>query len=148
MQYWSTYNFVGYLLMKTKILPICSPLKASLIITSIIGGYMTYIYPRRFIIKYKDFRYEFEHKYIMFFDFLVHQLPLLDILSRNNEIELCGRHIVFPMLLWNILTRTYIENTTKIYGIELNKIFVSSFGIYSFLGINQHLLNSRLLKPF
>ena len=147
MQYWSSYNFLGYLLMKTKVFPICSPLKTSIIITSIIGGYMTYIYPRKFIIKYKDLRYELEHKYIMLFDFIIHQIPLLDMIHRNNEVELCGRHIMFPMLLWNILTNIYIKNTSKIYGIELKKIVLSSIGIYSLLGINQHLISNFSSKP-
>ena len=148
MQYWSSYNFLGYLLMKTKVFPICSPLKTSIIITSIIGGYMTYIYPRKFIIKYKDIRYELDHKYIMLFDFLIHQIPLLDMIRRTNEIELCGRHIMFPMLLWNMLTNIYIKNTSKIYGIELKKIVLSSIGIYSLLGINQHLISNFSSKPF
>ena len=108
MQYWSSYNFLGYLLMKTKVLPICSPLKTSIIITSIIGGYMTYIYPRKFIIKYKNIVYDLEYKYIVLFDFIIHQIPLLDMINRTNEIELCGRHIMFPMLLCNMLTNIYI----------------------------------------
>ena len=142
MQYWSSYNFLGYLLMKTKVFPICSPLKTSIIITSIIGGYMTYIYPRKFIIKYKDIYYDLEYKYIVLFDLIIHQIPLLDTISRNNEIELCGRHIMFPMLLWNILTNIYIKNTSKIYGRELKKIVLSSIGIYSLLGINQHFISN------
>jgi hypothetical protein len=146
MQYWSTYNFLGYLLMKTNIMPICSPLKTSLIITSVIGGYMTYIYPRKFVIKYNDFRYDLDHKYIMLFDFLIHQLPLIDIITKGNEIELCGRHIIFPMLLWNLLNNIYIKNTTKIYGISFKKMFVSSFGIYSFLGIHHHIIGNSRLK--
>ena len=147
MQYWSSYNFLGYLLMKTKVFPICSPLKTSIIITSIIGGYMTYIYPRKFIIKYKNIIYDLEYKYIVLFDFIIHQIPLLDMINRTNEIELCGRHIMFPMLLWNMLTNIYIKNTSKIYGIELKKIVLSSIGIYSLLGINQHFISNFSSNP-
>ena len=96
----------------------------------------------KFIIKYKDIYYDLEYKYIVLFDLIIHQIPLLDTISRNNEIELCGRHIMFPMLLWNILTNIYIKNTSKIYGIELKKIVLSSIGIYSLLGINQHFISN------
>ena len=140
MQYWSTYNFIGYGLMKTKLVPICSPLKTSIIITSLLGGYMTYIYPRRFVIKYNDVKYELEHKYIMFFDFLIHQIPLIDIIYRSNEITLCGGNIFYPMVLWKFLNEFYNKNTNKIYGIPLRNIMYGSFGIFSLIGFNHHYL--------
>ena len=36
MIYWTTYNFIGYSLMKMKLVPINAPLKTSIIVTSII----------------------------------------------------------------------------------------------------------------
>ena len=140
MQYWSTYNFIGYGLMKTKLVPICSPLKTSIIITSLLGGYMTYIYPRRFVLKYNDVKYELEHKYIMLFDFLIHQIPLIDIIQSSNEITLCGGNIFYPMILWKFMNEIYNENTNKIYGIPLRKIMYGSFGIFSLIGFNHHYL--------
>tara|TARA_B110000037_G_C16724726_1_gene344505 strand:+ start:114 stop:548 length:435 start_codon:yes stop_codon:yes gene_type:complete len=140
MQYWSTYNFIGYGLMKTKLVPICSPLKTSIIITSLLGGYMTYIYPRRFVLKYNDVKYELEHKYIMLFDFFIHQLPLIDIIQSSNEITLCGGNIFYPMILWKFMNEIYNENTNKIYGIPLRKIMYGSFGIFSLIGFNHHYL--------
>ena len=98
--------------MKTKVFPICSPLKTSIIITSIIGGYMTYIYPRKFVIKYKDIIYDLEYKYIVLFDFIIHQIPLLDMINRNNEIEKIKQESVL-LSIQNYITRDELIGILK-----------------------------------
>ena len=140
IQLWSTYNFIGYVLMKTKLVPICSPLKTSIIITSLIGGYMTYIYPKRFVFRMGTIKYELSKYYLMMLDFVIHQIPLIDMvfLNKQDTMQICGGYIYYPMIFWRIMNECLIENTERIYGISLNKLTFSSISIFLGLGLMKH----------
>ena len=88
MIYWTTYNFAGYLLYKTNIMPMNAILKTSFICTSIIGGYMVYIYPRKLIVHYGDKKkYSVPYPLMIIGDLITHQLPLIDSFHVNNSIN-------------------------------------------------------------
>ena len=97
MHLWSTYNLIGYGLMKTRLIPISAPLKTSIIITSLVGGYMTYIYPKRIIFRIGEKKYELSQYSLILLDFIIHQIPLIDIffLNNPNTLQLCGRYILY-----------------------------------------------------
>ena len=140
IQLWSTYNFIGYSLMKTKLVPICSPLKTSIIITSIIGGYMTYIYPRRFVFRIGTIKHELSKYSLITLDFIIHQIPMIDMIFLNNQdtMQICGGYICYPLIFWRIMTGYFIENTDRIYGISLNKLTFSCASIFLGLGLIKH----------
>lgn len=140
MQLWSTYNLLGYGLMKTKLVPICAPLKTSIIITSLIGGYMTYIYPKRFILRIGEIKYELSHNSLMLLDLIIHQIPLIDMIFFNNPntSQLCGGYIFYPMIFWRMMTQRFVKNTEKIYGISLNNLTFSSIGIFLGISLLKH----------
>ena len=148
MIYWTTYNFIGYSLMKLKLIPINAPLKTSLIVTSLIGGYMTYIYPRKVILKFGDKKYKPPYHIVILGDLLFHQLPLIDILRSPNEISMCGAYIFLPMYFWKKMNETYLSNTTKIYGINYQKLFYTTLGLGAVIGLFQHnyFLNNTVSK--
>jgi len=140
MQLWSTYNLIGYGLMKTKLVPVCAPLKTSIFITSLIGGYMTYIYPKRFVFRMGEIKYELSHYSLMLLDFIIHQIPLIDIIFLNNQntSQICGRYIFYPMIFWRMINQYFVKNPKKIYGISLNKLTFSSFGIFLGVSLLKH----------
>lgn len=140
MQLWSTYNLIGYGLMKTKLVPICAPLKTSIIITSLVGGYMTYIYPRRFVFRLGEIKYELSHYSLMLLDFVIHQIPLIDMIFLNNPntSQICGRHMFYPMFFWKMINQHFVKNPEKIYGISLNKLMFSSISIFLGLSLLKH----------
>lgn len=145
MHLWSTYNLIGYGLMKTRLIPISAPLKTSIIITSLVGGYMTYIYPKRIIFRIGEKKYELSQYSLILLDFIIHQIPLIDIffLNNPNTLQLCGRYILYPMIFWKMMNYYLIKNTEKIYGISLYKLALSSMSI--FLGLS--LLNHHSFLP-
>ena len=75
IQLWSAWNFSWFLLGKNNILPFNHPLKSSIIVTSLIGGYMIYIYPRKIIIRIGNYKIKHSYQFLVIGDLLIHQLP-------------------------------------------------------------------------
>ena len=139
MIYWTTYNFLGYILYKTKFIPMNSVLKTSFICTSIIGGYMVYIYPKKLIVRYGDNKkYNVPYPLMVIGDIITHQLPLIDCFHRINEINLCGGYLFPLMLSWYSVNKYTVKNTNKIYGISLEKLLLATSSIFAILGISNH----------
>ena len=139
MIYWTTYNFTGYLLYKFKYIPLNSALKTSFIFTSIIGGYMVYVYPRKMIARFGEKKINVPYPLLLIGDFITHQLPLIDTFYKNNQIALCGGDVLPSMFIWYSMNNIYIQNTKKIYGISLEKLMISVLGIIGSIGAYNHL---------
>ena len=148
MIYWTTYNFTGYMLYNSNLIPMNNILKTSIICTSIIGGYMTYIYPRKLIIRYKNETYEIPYPLLFSGDFIFHQLPMIHSLYIPNEVSVCGGYLIPLMLSWYTMNKLYITNTKKIYGISLEKLVLSTGGIIGMFALLNHKQNlSSIMRP-
>ena len=145
MIYWTTYNFASYLLYKANIIPMNALLKTSFICTSIMGGYMVYVYPRKIIFHYgKNKKYNMHYPLMVIGDLITHQLPLIDCLFIPNQYHICGAYLYPLMLSWYGINNYFIKNTKKIYGISLEKLLAITNGIFLLIGLKQHLF--QLLK--
>ena len=145
MNYWTTYNFTGYLLYKTNIIPMNSVLKTSFVCTSIIGGYMVYIYPRKLIIRYGDNKkYSLPYPIMIIGDLITHQLPIIDTFYTANQINICGGYLFPLMMTWYGFNKCTVKETKRIYGISLEKLLFSTSIIFGVLGAVNHL--PKLLK--
>jgi hypothetical protein len=146
MIYWTTYNFASYLLYKMNYVPMNEVLRTSFICSSIIGGYMTYIYPRKMIIHYgNNKKYNVHYPILVIGDLITHQLPLLDTFFIQNQYHICGAYLYPFMLSWYGLNNYYIKNTKKIYGIPLEKLLACTNGIFLLLGLKYHFFG-KLIK--
>tara|TARA_B110000483_G_scaffold89069_1_gene109962 strand:+ start:15343 stop:15783 length:441 start_codon:yes stop_codon:yes gene_type:complete len=144
MIYWTTYNFAGYLLYKNNYIPMNSVLRTSFICTSIIGGYMVYVYPRKLIIEYQDKKYNVPYPLMILGDIITHQIPLIDTFNIANQIKLCGGYLAPLMISWYSVNKYRIEDSKRIYGISLEKLLLTTSSIIISLGIFNHL--PKLLK--
>lgn len=145
MNYWTTYNFTGYLLYKANIMPMNSALKTSFICTSIIGGYMVYIYPRKLIIRYGDNKkYSLPYPIMIIGDLITHQLPIIDTFYTANQINICGGYLFPLMMTWYGFNKCTVKETKRIYGISLERLLFSTSIIFGVLGAVSHL--PKLLK--
>jgi len=138
MIYWTTYNFAGFLLYKFKYIPMNSVLKTSFICTSLIGGYMVYIYPRKMIARFHEYKYTIPYHILIIGDFITHQYPLINTYNIPNEYPICGGFLIPNMLLWYMINKIKIKNTSKIYGISLEKLMISTLGIIGSVGYYHH----------
>lgn len=149
MIYWTTYNFTGYLLYKANIIPMNSILKTSFICTSLIGGYMIYVYPRKLIVRYGERKYNVPYPIMIIGDLITHQLPLIECLYIPNQLALCGGYL-FPMMLsWYGLNKITVKDTKKIYGISLERLLLATSSIFITVGLINHLpkiFNNKLLS--
>lgn len=144
MIYWTTYNFTGYLLYKLNYIPLNPILKTSFICTSLIGGYMVYIYPRKIVMRINNIKYNIPYPIMIIGDFITHQYPLIDTIYKQNTYNICGGYLLPIMLSWYLSNKIRIKDTKKIYGISLEKLLLSTFGFFIVIGSYTHL--PKLLK--
>ena len=124
IQYWSWWNFSWFIGSELGILQKSNALKVSIITTSLLGGYMTYVYPRKIIIRIKNKKYSPNYKILVLSDWIVHQAPLISILILNRaKIENgCGKNVLIPCLCWGIMNYYNEVNFDKLYGIKMYKL--------------------------
>lgn len=138
IRYWTLWNYTWYLGAELDLLPFNGALRTSIINTSIIGGFMTYIYPRKVVWKTKHKRYELPYYQIIILDSIFHQLPLIRLLYCNYSAGTCGLYTIAPALCW-VITNTYNEiDLDKIYGIKMTYLYLGSAILTSIFGIVQH----------
>lgn len=139
MIYWTSYNFAGYVLYKLKYIPLNSALRTSFICTSLIGGYMVYIYPQKMIARFGEKKIKVPYPLLMIGDFITHQLPLIDTFYKENQIILCGGYLLPTMFYWYSMNKIYVKETKKIYGIPLERLMISVLGIIGGIGTYHHI---------
>ena len=151
IQLWSTWNFTWFLAAYFKKVSYSGSLKSSIVITSLLGGYMIYVYPRK--ITFRVFKYKIRPSYplLVMGDIIAHQIPMAHLIyTKYNEklienntktFEDCGLNIIYPITGW--LTLNYFLNVKmdKIYGIKMRYILGSGAVIISGYSIFHHLIN-------
>ena len=143
-QYWSFWNFNWYLGAEVGFLKFTGPLKTSIINTSIIGGFMTFIYPRKLTIKYKGKKYKIPYYYMIIGDLFLHQLPLIRMMIKNPKDKICGLYSTIPVFGWFLYNYHNKIDQDKIYGIKMSYLSLSSLVLTSLYGLVNHRTN--LLK--
>ena len=103
IQYWTSWNFMWYLGAQNGFFPVNNALKLSILTTSVLGGFMVYIYPRKMIIRGKDSNYKIPYPMLLIADLVFHQLPLLHILhTKKYRRYMCIKSIITYFLLDNL----------------------------------------------
>ena len=77
LQFWSTWNFVWFVGSELNLIQKTNALKTSIIITSVLGGFMVYVYPRKLLIKTGKSFYNVPRNVMILSDILFHQLPFV-----------------------------------------------------------------------
>ncbi len=135
LQYWSSWNFSWWLASEIGLCSMNGPLKTSILYTSIIGAYITYIYPRKIVIN----RYKIPYSFCILLDLIGHQLPLVRVLQNNEKNnKLCGVYVIIPVTMYSFLNYYRNINVNKIYGINMIKIYLTSIFIGSSYGYLHH----------
>lgn len=141
LRYWTFWNFSWFLGSEFKVFNFNGPLITSIINTSIIGGYMTYIYPRRIVIKIKKKNYELPYYQVVLVDLIFHQIPLIRLFTKKNSPKInktCGLYSVLPVCTWFYINSYRKIDHDRLYGIKMTKLIASSFIITSAFGLLKH----------
>ncbi len=138
LQYWTFWNFNWYLACELGLCSLTGPLRTSIINTSVIGGFMTYIYPRKILIKNKEkIKTYLPYYKVVLLDLFFHQLPLIRMLFYLDYVPgICGFYAMAPVSMWFLNNSINDINVDKIYGIKMNRLCISSLlltSIYSFV---------------
>ena len=107
---------------------------------------MTFIYPRKLIIKYKKKKYRIPYFYMIIGDLFLHQLPLIRMMIKNPKEKLCGLYSTIPVLGWFFYNYYNKIDQDKIYGIKMSYLTFSSLLVTSMYGIASHRNNLKLLR--
>ena len=114
-------------------------LKTSIIITSLLGGSLVYIYPRKMIMQpIKNVKYKLSYWQMVFTDFVFHQIPLISTINDTIDDDNCGRNVLIPFTIWlnvNFLMKTQMN---RLYGIDILKLIGSALAILGTGGLIYH----------
>tara|TARA_B100001758_G_scaffold36350_2_gene27639 strand:- start:1179 stop:1610 length:432 start_codon:yes stop_codon:yes gene_type:complete len=142
LEFWSIWNFSWWGLSQLKILKLDYALTTSIIGTSIMGGFLIHIYPRKLKINYNNERIEIPYKYSFWIDIIGHQLPLIILYNQRNQIgKKCGKNIFIPIAGYSIVN--YIRNTPlkDTYGISSKLLYLTGYSIISSVGNLYHCIS-------
>lgn len=147
IQLWSTWNLGWFISAYFKLVPFNGPLKTSIIITSLIGGYLIYIYPRKVSIILGRYKIIPSYKLLVLGDICCHQFPMAYLIYNtvtNNSDKLltndsCGYNIIYPVTGWITYNAINYINMDKLYGIKFKNLMISSAFIFTGYSIFYHL---------
>ena len=140
IHYWSFWNFSWFLLYKLNILHLTYALKTSIIITSIIGAFITYVYPKTLIVKItNDIQFTPSYLLLVLSDLIFHQMPLILTINKKITLNSCSIYIFIPLFFWRLYNHIYKFNVDKLYGIKMNYIISICFSIYLIYSIYYHI---------
>jgi hypothetical protein len=150
LQYWTFWNYVWWSSYKNNMCELSPALRCSILTTSMIGGYMVYIYPRKFIIRINDKKFLIPYIALICGDFYFHQYPLFDMISNydcytNNN---CGGNVIVPFISWYSLLTISGVRKHKIYGINLHYLIGACGAITTLYGLKYHTTNLLQLTNF
>ena len=150
LQFWTTWNFMWFLGFKNGIFNNSNSLKTSILITSILGGFMTFIYPRKLKLRIKNNVYQVPKNILIIGDLIFHQFPLLSMFFINPKLikNECGKNILIPISSWLFYNYLINNNFNKIYGIKMYKLVFGSLSLLSGYGYCFHFIQNKnnLLK--
>ena len=142
LQYYSTWNFGWWLAVEAGALKLSGPVRTSIIATSILGGYMTYIYPCKICYYEKGEKKVVPRNLAIFLDIMGHHLPLYRICyhlcNKPTDQRICGIYTVLPASLYALINYWSGKTLADIYGITSHKLYFSSFIIMSCIGSFSH----------
>ena len=138
IKYWTTWNFVWFIGSKNGYFQINNALRISIVTTSILGGYMAYIYPRKMILHIRDYRYNLPYPLLLTGDLIFHQLPLIYILHSDNTENTCAAKVILPIYCWSSYNMVKRKNLDKIYGIRMSYLYATSALILGTSGLLYH----------
>jgi len=149
-QYWTIWNFTWFIGSKSGIFNDSNALKTSILITSLLGGFMTYIYPRKMILRIKDYKFELPKNLLISGDLILHQVPMIITFYNYPKIikNGCGKNILIPMSGWILYNYFNNLNFNKIYGIQFYKLIIGTLSIIGSYGYCHHFIQNKnnLLK--
>lgn len=135
-KYWSFWNFNWYLSSELGIVPLNGPLKMSIINTSILGGLMTYVYPKRIVVEEKNI--VIKDTKLKLLDLICHQIPLIRLYFHSQVSNICGLYCLAPISLWLLYLDMIKVEKDKIYKIKLKYLIYASCIISGLVGILHH----------
>ena len=142
--YWTTWNTIWYLSYKLGFYKLSYPLKLSLFVTSICGGYNVYVHPRICNIYFRGKKYILDNSIIKIGDLLLHHIPLLLTITEEVENkEICGMTVLIPMGMWAQINMLKKIDFNKIYGRNFNEIIYTSLGLLGSYGLCYHYFQKK-----
>ena len=142
LQYWTFWNMSWFLAYKSNLTKNIGPLRLSVLSTSLIGLYLTYVYPRRIKFKFNGKTYELSYRNVIIFDFVFHHVPLISLFyfdENRNKKDICGLYVIPPALAWYAVNEYNKTIYDKIYGVNFKYLL----GGVTFITLGYGLLKHR-----
>ena len=148
-KYWSTWNYLWYIGYRVGYVNESNGLKTSVLLTSIVGGYIIYIYPKKIIIYRKNRYISIPRNVLILCDFVFHQIPFIDLffIERKRIDHSCGLSILVPFTGW--LGYNYFNSCKfhKIYGTNIYKLWGACATLLIGYGTYYHMIETKRFNP-
>jgi hypothetical protein len=144
LRYYTAWNFTWWALAEGGLVQVSYPLGMSIMFTSAVGGFVTYIYPRRFVIKLRNYRIKVNRKLSILFDLITHQLPLYRYMYCLKYTQgICGANTLIPLALYAGCNTYRNIKLQSVYGIKGRYIYGASVCAITGGGIYHHLIKNK-----
>lgn len=145
IQYWTLWNLSWISLVQLNYILPDYALITSSIITSIVGGFITHVYPKKLKLRINNKIISISYLNATIIDLLTHQIPLFILYKKRNSMILnrCGSRLLIPVTFYTGLN--YLRNTplSITYGIKTSYIYTSGLSILSFFGLYYHVIFNK-----
>ena len=146
IEYWSWWNISWWAGSEIGLLKKTNALKTSIIVTSIIGGYMTYVYPRKIVFRIGNKKYSPTYKIMIIGDFFLHHVPLLCLIYKDKcrvEDKTCAKNVLIPFGIWALINYYRKMKVDKLYGIKMYKLMGTSTLLLCGYGYCYHYIQKK-----
>ena len=127
LRYWTLWNYTFF--MFSKYIPYKNAIKASIITTSLIGGYVINIYPMYLPLYCFNYKIKLPRYIVLLSDMFFHHIPLLYLLTNPHKFndDKSPFYITVPVSLWYLINKYRKIDVNKIYNIHFKYIFSTTF---------------------
>lgn len=138
IRYWSLWNFIWWLHHDLKGKKYENPLKTSIFMTSLFGGFLIHVYPRSFTLRIMNNNYKISKWKLIMGDILIHHYPMYRMLNQNYVSYVCGRYLLIPVAINISITKLRKINKDEIYDINYNKLLLGPISVFSYCTLYAH----------
>jgi hypothetical protein len=146
LRYWTTWNFIWFIYNEIYKKGFNYPLRSSIITTSIAGGLVTHIYPRKCKLRIFSYSWKISRPVHILGDVIFHHLPLYRILTATYipSPSICGFYTIAPSLFYIYYNKLRGIDCDKTYGINFDIATLGCVSSIFIQGLIYHKFHKKI----
>ena len=138
LKYWSFWNFIWFLLYYFGFVQLTPSLKFTIVGCSVVGAFLTYIYPKNLIINYNSIEYKIPYALLLISDFFLHHIPLIYTIKHQSIKNSSPLYLLLVFLVWIMYLNYSKVNINNLYGFKFKFLLYPAIFFYFIYNMNYH----------